>query len=137
MYTVEIDRDRPDFRVFVDLLYGHGRNVDTEGNSYPVNSRSWTELYIKDRESNDPAVDIALREGAPAKLEITSGSSRLEELAALYLCISCGQSLWQEGAYLPPERISQLRVTYAMELARADASVWHQSSDACPYPNGL
>jgi hypothetical protein len=137
MHTVEIDRDRPDFRVLVDLLYGHGRNVDTEGNSYPVNSRTWTELYIKNRESNDPAVDIALREGAPATFEITSGSSRLEELAALYLCIFCGQSLSHEGVYLPPERISQLRTTYAMELARAEASVWHQSSDAYPYPNGL
>lgn len=54
MYTVTIVRDRPDFRCFLDLLYGTGRDVDTDGDSFPVSSRSWTYFYVKDRESEDP-----------------------------------------------------------------------------------
>ena len=58
MYKVRITNARPDFRVFIDLLYNRARDVDTDGDSEPANSRNWTNLYIKDRESNDSAINI-------------------------------------------------------------------------------
>lgn len=84
MHTVNIVRNRPDFRCFIDLLYGRDRNVDTDGNSYPVNSRLWTRLYIRDRESNAPCVEISATKTDPAIFSITSDSPELEELAAVY-----------------------------------------------------
>lgn len=59
MYRVSINGNRPDFRVFIDLLYGVNRNVDTDGDSVAVNSRVWSYLYIADRESDDPPLDIS------------------------------------------------------------------------------
>ena len=82
MYRVTVDRDRPDFRVFIDLLYGADRNVDTEGNSIPVNSRTWTYLYIKDRESDEPSMEISLNTGKPETFDVSSRAPRLQELAA-------------------------------------------------------
>lgn len=135
MHQVRIEKARPDFRVFVDLLYGFGRNVDTEGNSYPVNSRTWSSLYIKDRESNDPFVEVSPCESNSSLLEITSESQALEELVALYLLVSSGTSLFANGVELTEEAINQLKTKHQTSLTRAEQSIWHKSSDETPYPN--
>ncbi len=87
MWRYLVKKPRPDFRVFIDLLYGFKHNVDTEGDSDFVASREWRDLYIKDRESNDPPVEIFSEEIEPLGFEVKSKSNRLEELAALYLYI--------------------------------------------------
>ena len=134
MHTVRATQHRPDFRVFIDLLYGHGRNVDTDGDAEPVFSRSWTWLYLKDRESDDPAVTIAAEpEGSP-EFTVKSASPQLEELAALYLFLHCGESIWVESSMFDEENVERLEQRYRVELARAQASVWHQSSYMRPYP---
>ena len=135
MHQVLIERDRPDYRVFIELLYGFGRNVDTEGNSNPVNSRTWNRLYIKDRESTDPSVEVSPCDSNPALLEITSASDKLEELVALYLLISSGTSLLANGLALSRTEIDQLSATHQEALIRAEQSIWHKSSDELPYPN--
>ena len=76
MHTVKVDRDRPDFRAFIDLLYRPNRNVDTDGDSNPVSSRKWSFLYVADRESDDPSVDIHASEADTAEFVVESGSSR-------------------------------------------------------------
>ena len=58
MFIVKVNQSRPDFRVFIDLLYGYGHNVDTDGDSFRPESREWKYLYIKDRESDEPPVSI-------------------------------------------------------------------------------
>jgi hypothetical protein len=133
MHTVEISKERPDFRVFIDLLYGFGRNIDSEGNSNPVYSRAWTELYIKDRESDDAAVEIFSTQEQPSIFTVSSSSCRLEELAALYLFLTCGKSI--VGADSKPVNISELKNKYSAELVRAANAVWHKSSPDLPYPN--
>ena len=134
MHTIAVSRDRPDFRVFIDLLYGADRNVDTDGNSYPVNSRIWTHLYIADRESNDPSVEIFAIQEQPLLFSVESSSQRLEELAALYLYMTCGTSIAKSSHSLSSDIISRLQDKYCTELQRAKNAVWHRSSNDSPYP---
>ena len=132
MHFIEIDRERPDFRVFIDLLYGQNRNVDTEGDSDPVYSRSWTYLYIADRESDDPPIEIFAKDGQPSVFAVESESERLEELAALYLFLTSGKSI-SSGAIASID-VPELKNKYRLELHRAANAVWHKSSSALPYP---
>jgi hypothetical protein len=134
MHRVTVDRDRPDFRAFIDLLYGAGRNVDTDGDSDPVNSRTWSYLYIADRESDDPELVIGALEEAPHIFEVKSKSQRLEELSALYLFLYCGVAI-SDTQPLDEERIHELKAKYSTELGRAESAVWHRSSSKKPYPN--
>lgn len=135
MHTVKVVRDRPDFRAFIDLLYGPNRNVDTEGDSNPVSSRVWSFLYVADRESDDPSVEIHASDDDAAVFVVESGSSRLEELAALYLYLTCGESIRFSGASMGQAAIDALTYKYRAELGRANGSIWHQSSAESPYPN--
>lgn len=135
MYKVKIIGDRPDFRVFIDLLYGIDRNVDTEGNSNPVNSRKWTDLYIKDRESEDPYVEIVISEDDESFFEVDSKSEYLEELASLYLLEYCGSEIKKGDYQLSKNDIDDLNNKYLKQLNRARESVWHSSNDENPYPN--
>jgi hypothetical protein len=125
MYRVAIDRNRPDFRVFIDLLYGADRNVDTDGDSNPVNSRTWNYLYIADRESDDPSVEISAVHEQPSVFEVESQSPRLEELAALYLFMYCGTTMSYASSLLSPEQIQSLKAKYVVEFTRANAALWH------------
>lgn len=135
MPRVYVNKDRPDFRVFIDLLYGAGRNVDTDGNSNPVNSRTWTYLYMFDRESNEPPVVLLSLQANPAIFEVKSKSQALETLAALYLFLYCGKSIVFGDRELEQSEIENLKELYTAQLERAENSVWHQSSDQKPYPN--
>ena len=135
MHVVKIDRERPDFRVFIDLLFGREWNVDTEGNSHPVNSRTWTSLYIADRTRSEPPVTIDAREDDPRLFQVDSASARLEELAAMYLFLFSGSTIvGPEGTLNGAQRLA-LQANYSAELQRADEALWHQSSDSNPYPN--
>ena len=135
MNRVSINKNRPDFRVFVDLLYGPERNVDTDGDSNPVNSRTWTYLHIADRESNDPSVEIYASEKDPGTFEVVSESQELETLAALYLYLYCGASIKVGDVALNQQEIEKLKKRYASQLQRAERAIWHGSSNEYPYPN--
>ncbi len=135
MFIVRVNKSRPDFRVFIDLLYGHGHNVDTDGNSFRPESREWTDLYIKDRESDEPPVLITQSENDKLEFEITSKSERLEELSAIYLYKYCGESISKSNSILNDEEINSLISKYSININVADISVWHQSSESNPYPN--
>ncbi|WNO10070.1 hypothetical protein [Teredinibacter sp. KSP-S5-2] len=99
MFTVIVKKPRPDFRVFIDLLFGEGRSVDSEGDANSVHSRDWRDLYLKDRESDDPKVELYSEAVSPLYFEVESESQRLEELAALYLYLYCGDSIQSDTGY--------------------------------------
>jgi len=129
MHLVKVDRERPDFRVFIDLLFGRGWNVDTEGNSHPANSRTWTSLYIADRTRSEPPVTIEASEHDARLFRVDSASSRLEELAALYLFLCSGSAIVApEGPLDGAQRVA-LQVTCSAELQRAAGALWHRSAD--------
>ena len=135
MYRVKINAARPDYRVFIDLLYGNERDVDTDGNSIPVNSRNWTCLYIKDRDGGDPCLNIFACDSDETRFEVTSDAPQLEELAALYLYLYCGSVITYIDKNLIFEDIQKLKDLYASQLRRAENSIWHKSTNVAPYPN--
>jgi hypothetical protein len=135
MHFVTIVRDRPDFRVFIDLLFGAGWNVDTDGNSRPVNSRTWTALYIADRTRKNPPVTIEASDEDPKVFQVESKSTRLEELAALYLYLQSGASIDGPEGPLDDAKLASLGTEYATEIGRAASACWHRSSDSNPYPS--
>ena len=137
MHLVSIDRDRPDFRVFIDLLYGPDWNVDTDGDSFPVSSRTWTDLYIADRQTGCPPVVIQALNSLPATFSVESTSERLEQLAALYLYLYAGTAIEAAAGPLAEQHIAALKSTYARELGRASLSRWHRSSTEDPYPKAV
>ncbi len=135
MFIVRVNKSRPDFRVFIDLLYGYGHNVDTDGDSFRPESREWRYLYIKDCESDEPPVLITHSQNDKLEFEITSKSERLEELSAIYLYKYCGKSILKSNSPLKDEEIKSLISKYSININVADSSVWHQSSESNPYPN--
>lgn len=135
MIKVIANNLRPDFRVFVDLLFGYGRDVDSDGDAFPVFSREWRELYLKDRESDEPPIEICAEELNPLEFKIESKSQRLEELASIYLYQYCGDSMSIDGLRLSQGKINELNAKYSGELNRAIHSIWHSSNENNPYPN--
>ena len=102
MHTISVIGDRPDFRVFVDLLFGAEHNVDSDGNSCPFNSRAWTCLYISDR----------IGESRPG-LRARTGESRRGHLASLVgrraVSQPGGTPLTASSVTFPARRIGILR----------------------------
>jgi len=126
---------RPDFRVIIDLLFGYEHNVDTEGDAFPVCSRHWRDLHIKNRESDEPRLELYSEVADPLIFKVESKSQRLEELAALYLYLYCGESIEMNGDALPNKTLEELELKYSIELSRAKRSIWHNSNEDNPYPN--
>lgn len=135
MYRILVEKNRPDFRVFIDLLYGAERNVDTDGDSDPVNSRTWSYLYIADRESDDPSIEICANEKEPSTFEVQSESMDLVTLAALYLFLYCGASIKLDDRALEQQEVDVLKKRYASQLRRAENAIWHLASNEKRYPN--
>ncbi|WP_321489126.1 hypothetical protein [uncultured Hyphomonas sp.] len=133
--VVIVDKPRPDFRVFIDLVYGPGRDVDTDGDANEVWSRNWRELYIRDRENDVSGVEIYAAPEPSPKFGVTSDDAELRELAALYLYMFCGALIERDGQDLSTDEISHLKLKHAGALARAANSVWHQSGIDNPFPN--
>lgn len=133
--VVIVDKPRPDFRVFIDLLYGLGRNVDTDGDANDVWSRDWRELYIRDRENDASGVEIYAAPEPSPRFGVTSDDAELGELAALYLYMFCGAVIERNGQALSADEISHLKLKHADALARAADSVWHQSGIDNPFPD--
>lgn len=147
MYEVYIKTERPDFRVFIGLIYSDKHDVDTEGNANPVNSRDWTELYIKDRQSNDPPIEIWENLVYDEKkdvyvpvhknqlvLVVKSALSNFEEIVAIYLFLFSGDEIYFNGKKLQPSEIEYLKEKHQVALQKANSSKWHCSSNFNPYP---
>ncbi len=135
MYRVTINRARPDFRCFIDLLYGADEAVDSDGNAHPVSDRSWSFLYLCARRSQRSPIEIWAGQEDISQFSVSSDSSQLEELAAIYLYLTCGESISSAGQKLDQSTIDDLCERYSVELKRARESIWHQSTEDSPYPN--
>lgn len=125
MYWVDIKSDRPDFRVFIDLLYSADHPVDTDGDAETADSRDWNTLYIADRQKKEPVLRIYKQDDLPHTLIVQSESERQEELAALYLFLYCGKNI--RCTCTNNVDVVMLQQRYHIELERASKAKWHQS----------
>jgi len=89
---------------------------------------------VADRETDGPSVEIHASADDAGVFVVESGSSRLEELAALYLYLTCGESIRSAGMAMGQAAIDVLADKYRADLGRANGSIWHQSSADSPYP---
>jgi len=134
LYKVKVKSKRPDFRVFIDLLYGHNHNVDTDGDAYPVYSKNWKELFIASREKLNSSIEIIANDQNQELFEISSLEEDLELIGALYLYEYCGSSIIKDDKELSLESINNLRNKFLIELERGRKSIWHESNVNNPFP---
>lgn len=78
---------------------------------------------------------IEASEDDPGLFQVKSASTRLEELAALYLFICSGSAIVAPRGTLDDAQRVALEASYSVELKRAAQALWHQSSGSNPYPN--
>jgi hypothetical protein len=85
-FYVTCPEDRPVFWSIPVFLWGEGCDVDTDGDSYPATSTTWTELYIVlRRASRNAKVDIFPLQNEPLILAVISPNSYLAVRAAYVL----------------------------------------------------
>lgn len=147
MFEIKVNRERPDFRVLVDLFYDSEKNADTSGNCQEVYDRSWTDFYLKDRESDEPSI----RAWIPSKywhedaegneictyytFSVKSENPEFEEKLAIYLYLYCGVNIMKEQKDLTKVEIDDLKEKHKTSILKAENSTFHKSSKDNPYPS--
>ena len=87
--------ERPDFRLVIAFLWRDGQNVDTEGDSHHPASRTWTELYVQNREHKDEVVEVSQYQ-LPLVLRIESEQQHLAARVAFFLATYCNGGVSSE-----------------------------------------
>ncbi len=102
VFFVKPTGSRPDFRLVIAFLWGDSCNCDTDGNSVPVTSREWTELYCQNRDNYAEVFDVSPSSERPLVLEISSPHEWLAARVAYFLAIGTkgGVSDWPEGPFV-------------------------------------
>mgnify|MGYP007073207982 CR=1 FL=1 len=137
MFQVIAKAARPDFRVIIDLLFEPGREIDTSGNCRYPKDIEWTDLYVKDRESDRPPVNIWIPEQywddddncLQFVFYIESADVIAEEAVAIYLFDYCGESILENQRALNADERRTLRERYADLISRANRSVHYAPSE--------
>ncbi len=135
---VKINSERPDYRVFGAFFFGEDlHNYDGDGNSYPVWSRNWTELYMCSRE-NGQSFDISPDNEEETILKITA--ERQEDVNALAYFLAKetnGEILDADNQIIDAETLKSQLGDFDLEnrLRLAKESIWRQTSAENPYPN--
>jgi hypothetical protein len=132
--------ERPDYRLVIAFLWHDGQNVDTEGNSDNPASRTWTELYIKNREHAGEVVDVSQHQCSPLVLRVESEQEHLVARVALFLATHCRGVVATDpaGDFLPADTLlSSVGADFDSPAAfrRVAASPFAHSSLDNPFPN--
>jgi hypothetical protein len=127
---------KPDFRLVITFLWRDLHNVDTEGDSYNPASRTWTELYVMNREDFREVVEVD--EVEPRRVRVRSATSWLAAAVAFFLAEESGVLVSRDGAvWLDRGELRGEVGVFDLDAARARAaaSVWRRATLADPYPN--
>ncbi|WP_055442520.1 hypothetical protein [Lacinutrix himadriensis] len=136
---VKVNSDRPDFRIFASYFFGNDLyNYDSEGNSIPVTSKNWTELYMSSRNNSDLNFDIWPINENPLILEVTSGNVENVYRAAYFLARETnGEIINEKDEIQSLENLIEKMGDFNLKerLLIADKSVWRKATEENPYPN--
>ena len=130
---VKINSVRPDFRVFVDYLWGADHNFDSDGDSYDPASRVWTELYMSSREIENQSFMIGKIKDDPLVFEVSSENKYLLNRVVYFLKRETHGITQVSDETLLLNMGDDFNLEEA--LARADASIWRKSGPTNPFPN--
>ena len=138
--SIQIKNDRPDFRTVAAFLFASdSHNFDSDGNSYPVTSRQWTELYISSRVMNDYKFSVYPAHEEPLILTIHASRKYISYAIAYFLAIETQGEIFNNttGVILSPEYIQNKLKNFPLQkhLTFAQNSVWRKSTEDNPYPN--
>ena len=139
-YFVKAERERPDFRLVIAYLWHDLFNVDTEGDSHNPASRTWTQLYICNRQDDSEVVDVTPANETPLVLRIESQKRYLAARTAYFLAdyMSAPVAESEGGPYLEPESIQDAigrDFDVAKAKRRVQSSPFVRSTLDDPYPN--
>lgn len=136
--TVLINSSLPDYRLFIDFMWGEGHNIDSDGDSDNPASRNWTYLYMKSREIENEVFSIDQTVKNSLVYEVTSSNEVIAKRAAYFLAketngkIDYNDKMFQIDLF-EHELGNDFDLTKALQ--RAAISVWRKSSLENPYPN--
>lgn len=137
--SVNINALRPDFRVFATYFFGDDMyNYDSEGDSFQVTSKSWTELYMCSRENEALCFDIWKINDEPLVFKVTSQTKEIVNRIAYFLSRETdGEIIDDEGNVVSAENIIQGMGNFdlAQRLELADNSIWRKATEDNPFPN--
>jgi hypothetical protein len=136
---VKVNTDRPDFRVFATYLFGDDlHNYDSDGNSIPVTSKNWTELYMCSRQNNELCFEIWKTSENPLIFEVSAEKIEIANIIAYFLARETnGEDLDKESNSIPLEYLIEKMGNFNLKerLKLADKSIWRKATEENPYPN--
>lgn len=137
---VTVNSERPDFRVFGTYFFGDDfYSFDSEGNSFPVSSREWTELYMKSRQNKDLWFDIGwINKENTSILEVTSDKIENVNIIAYFLAKETNGEIFDDtDKPISLEVLKNKMGNFDLKanLLLAEESIWRKSSEINQYPN--
>ena len=136
---VKINSERPDFRVFASYFFGDDLyNYDSEGNSIPVTSRNWTELYMTSRQNSNLSFEIRPTIEDPLILQVSSEKAENANIIAYFLARETkGEILNDSNEIISLTSLIEKMGDFNLQerLSLADKSIWRKTTEANPYPN--
>ena len=136
---VKVNSERPDFRVFATYFFGDDLyNYDSDGNSIPVTSKNWTELYMRSRQNKDLCFEIWKTNDNPLIFEVSSEKLETANIIAYFLARETkGEILDEENNIIPIENLIEKMGDFNLteRLKLADKSIWRKATEENPYPN--
>lgn len=137
--NVKINSERPDFRVFATYFFGDDLyNYDSEGNSTPVTSKIWTELYMRSRQNKGLHFEIWKTNNNPLIFEVSSEKVENANIIAYFLAKETnGDILDKENNIVKLESLVENMGDFNLKerMTLAKNSIWRKATDEHPYPN--
>lgn len=139
-YCLITDAPRPDFRLFITFLWSDDHNVDVDGDAEHPASRSWTDLYCVDRDSQDDQFEIEIVNQGEQSILIESRRSTIASRVALFLSEEIGSDVFPSPkAGTPVDRaalVSECGADFDVSAAfdRTRRSRWRRATEEDPYP---
>ncbi len=130
---VQINSERPDFRLFWIFLWGENHNIDSDGDSWNPASREWSELYMSSREIDNETFDIGKINDDPLVFEVLSNNRDILNRITYFLKRETKGITKDTDETLIQNMGKGFNLEEALE--RADKSIWRESSLDNPYPN--
>ena len=136
---VKVNSERPDFRVFASYFFGEDlHSYDSEGDSFPVTSKKWTELYMGSRQESNLNFEICAISENPLVLVVSSKEPENAYRIAYFLARETnGEILDENNGIIPLRNLIKKMGNFNLQerLLLADQSIWRRATEENPYPN--
>lgn len=130
---------RPDFRWIIAFLWGDHHDVDTDGNSHQPASKSWTDLWCRERTPLGAEFEVSECCSEPLILRVSSSNAELCARVAAFLAIETKARLSSNSITGPEISLSELldqigEFCFEEGMARVRSSVYQTATPENPYP---